>query len=198
MTSFVIFSELLLLKGKLQIISEISWGDLDERKDFPKCNVFQVHQPKYFIFWDRRISVIYRLLLVFLEIASSSSRKNAKISNEDDVRKRHRKTVAQKEKYFAARRGIPDLAVGQARPRGRQALVAAGAGAARAGDPGLAPRRHGRAVDVGSPPRVHGLLRRLAAASANFERLVLGCIVHVFQLFPSNLAREKTGNSKEF
>ena len=41
--------------------NEISWGDLDERIDFPKCNVFQVHHPKYFIFWDRRISVILQL-----------------------------------------------------------------------------------------------------------------------------------------
>ena len=40
------------------IPNEISCGDLDERIDFPKCNVFQVHQPKYFIFWDQRISVI--------------------------------------------------------------------------------------------------------------------------------------------
>ena len=33
-------------------------GYLDERIDFSKCNVFQVHHPKYFIFWDRRIHVI--------------------------------------------------------------------------------------------------------------------------------------------
>lgn len=41
------------------ISNEISWGDLDERIDFSKCNVFQVNHPKYFIFWDRRISVIF-------------------------------------------------------------------------------------------------------------------------------------------
>ena len=40
------------------ISNEISWGDLDERIDFPKCNVFQVQHPIYFIFWDRRISVL--------------------------------------------------------------------------------------------------------------------------------------------
>ena len=40
------------------ILNEMPWGDLDERIDFPKCSVFQVNHPKYFIFWDRRISVI--------------------------------------------------------------------------------------------------------------------------------------------
>ena len=40
------------------ISNEISWGDLDLRIDFPRCNVFQAHHPKYFIFWHRRISVI--------------------------------------------------------------------------------------------------------------------------------------------
>ena len=54
------------------ISNEISWGegyfkrkflggDLDERIDFPLCNVFQVHHPKYLIFWDRRIKVIETL-----------------------------------------------------------------------------------------------------------------------------------------
>ena len=40
------------------VSNEISWGDLDERIGFPRCNVFQVHEPKHFIFWDQRINVI--------------------------------------------------------------------------------------------------------------------------------------------
>ena len=31
------------------ISNEISWGDLDERIDFPNCNVVQVHHPKYIL-----------------------------------------------------------------------------------------------------------------------------------------------------
>ena len=52
------------------ISNDISGGNLNERIEFPKCNVFQVHHPKYFIFWDRRINVILYLEHVWYPIPS--------------------------------------------------------------------------------------------------------------------------------